>query len=141
MATKDVESPVEAELDGLEPNFITSVEERYSQDTFPLALPEEQDVVSVADAERLLACVQKDDQVKIKSSVDSEYAKHRPDASLDDDTESVFRARWARTAYYPLLLKYREKKAETHAPVEALQLIMDTASHGSSALTGVSLFG
>ena len=25
--------------------------------------------------------------------------------------------------------------------VEALQLIMDTASHGSSALTGVSLFG
>ena len=129
MVGKYVDRPVEAELEELDSDFIESVDERHADNTFPLIIPEQQDVISVADAENLLAWVQEDEHIKIQSFMESEYANHRQNCALDDDTtESLVRARWARTSYYPFLQKYREKVTHTMALPEALQSLLCESS-------------
>ena len=58
MAATDRDSFVELDHEELDAEFMASVAERYSQNVFPLIRKEEQDVVSMSDAEELfcLSC-------------------------------------------------------------------------------------
>ena len=60
------------------------------------------------DAQDLLAWMNKDEYVKIKSYLDNEYAKYRSTAKLDIGTsEDQLHARWAHEFYYLHLEQYK----------------------------------
>ena len=60
------------------------------------------------DAQDLLAWMNKDEYVKIKSYLDNEYAKYRSTEKLDIGTsEDQLHARWAYEFYYFHLEQYK----------------------------------
>ena len=97
---------------------VAIIADRIEKNDFPAVPKEMQSAVSSAEADDLLQWITKDEYVKIKSYVDEKYAEHRRTATVTDEPEKVFRARWSRNTYYVLLKEYREQFSEQNTVVD-----------------------
>ena len=112
----------------VESDVLDTILGRITRHEFPSVLPGMQESIDAADAEDLLTWVQKDDAVKIQSYIDQKYKEHREVAFVDEDTcESVFRAKWSRLTYYPLLREWRDQVAQKSGLADAFCVLLGDA--------------
>ena len=105
---------------------IATVGERISDKDFPIVPVEMQKHMTEDDARDLVAWINKDEYVKIKSYLDEAYAKYRSTAILDNGTsEAQLHARWAYEFYYFHLEQYKLLHDKRTDAVEAIFILLD----------------